>query len=1355
MSTQPCNPHPIASDGTSWRQRAVAALDPVANPIDGRNISDLIGYAERYASVLQYWNDSDSRAGDWRDFVDQDVSALVARIGREDIPALRDRFAMLRDAVASAGGAQLPAHFGELYAEFMAIAQRLDDWYRAAPEGLSLNSELEGWIASDLGEVLRTVVAQALRAHNVNPLVPALQTDSLHPLWELDAILPDSAMFPNGQLNHNDDQATALAQLARAHGQMLEVLQQLVFRTPGLLGETLYAYPQHQPHMALLVAFLLLFGRAQAHLNQLTAKHLKFYYRRVLGIEPSSPVADRVHLVLEPAKSLDGDPRIAEDTEFKAGKDASGVELIYASDEELVLNQARLDEDGLKSVFVSLQDGEVKNIHAATDADSTDGLGADLLDADGQWQTFGGEDMPYAELGFAVASPMFNLAEGDRFIVLRFDLNEPLSLPEDVSEDDVAKELRHNIKAQGSGEKGWVDLQIHEIRFEDDGQPCLKLRLYLGAMEPALVAYDSTVLDGGFSTRHPLLRLILDNEGQPAFDISGDVRIDMPDETPCEPVVKPEVMLMMAETRMFVGAALPQKIVTYEDSLSYFAAGTVVRYKGKLYRAVQAIEQAGFRPEYFDDLWMEQPVSYPYRYLQGLEVRGLSIELDVRGVRNVLLENDLGILDPAKPFLPFGPVPKSGSTFLVGSPEVFSKQLDEVRLQVSWADLPEENFHSHYNFYTTRPSDNQYFKATTAFLKDGAWTESGTHALFDDKPTLGYPPADTRCFRFAAANDVDPLLTRDTRSGDFTQFRAGMRQGFMRLRLNQGFGHGEYPKLLASAALPGGNIPNAPHVPLIAELTLSYKAHETIEFHKKGVNDYVDRVEQLFQVWPFGRREIWPVADADKPGEVPVERRLLPHFEVSDPDGNSRTAEGSLYIGLNGLDLSAGSQNLALLIQVAEGSADPELPVQPVVWSYLVGDVWHDFSDTDILADGTNGLLRSGIIRFALPKRMTANNQILPENCHWLRVSVARNTNAVCRFIALHTQAVTASLRDQGNDPSHLATPLPAGSISKLKARMAAVKKVSQPYASFGGRQQESDDAFNVRVSERLRHKGRAVTLFDYERLVLQGFPEIYKVKCINHTNRQQEFVPGAVRLIVVPDLRNRNAVNPLEPKASLDTLDSIHDYLAARASDFVELEVTNPDYEAIRIECQVRFHTGYDQGYYLSQLVSDIQNFLSPWLHDEAADISFGGRIHRSQVLLFVEQREYVDFVTDFRIDQQVAEDTWLLDVAEAVASRASSVLVSAPAEEYGIGVAVESCEDEVKTPLEVEGEEPRVLSGPRFLGNTRSRELHDLNNLTDMCHLEKIAADRQRRFYSIADARAMGYDLCGHCFGRDKSLR
>jgi hypothetical protein len=60
---------------------------------------------------------------------------------------------------------------------------------------------------------------------------------------------------------------------------------------------------------------------------------------------------------------------------------------------------------------------------------------------------------------------------------------------------------------------------------------------------------------------------------------------------------------------------------------------------------------------------------------------------------------------------------------------------------------------------------------------------------------------------------------------------------------------------------------------------------------------------------------------------------------------------------------------------------------------------------------------------------------------------------------------------DNENDPQHLKQALPASTISKLIKPNAAIKSVTQPYASFGGQMKEESNSFYTRVSERLRLK--------------------------------------------------------------------------------------------------------------------------------------------------------------------------------------------------------------------------------------------------------------------------------------------
>jgi hypothetical protein len=59
------------------------------------------------------------------------------------------------------------------------------------------------------------------------------------------------------------------------------------------------------------------------------------------------------------------------------------------------------------------------------------------------------------------------------------------------------------------------------------------------------------------------------------------------------------------------------------------------------------------------------------------------------------------------------------------------------------------------------------------------------------------------------------------------------------------------------------------------------------------------------------------------------------------------------------------------------------------------------------------------------------------------------------------------------------------------------------------------------------------------------------------------------------------------------------------------------------------------------------------------------------------------------------------------------------------------------------------------RYLGNSYSTELHDLQNTRPGCRLEEIRFDRRYFFPSVEAAAAGGYDFCAYCFGRELSQR
>ncbi|MEO8960803.1 MAG: hypothetical protein ABI325_02915, partial [Ginsengibacter sp.] len=85
------------------------------------------------------------------------------------------------------------------------------------------------------------------------------------------------------------------------------------------------------------------------------------------------------------------------------------------------------------------------------------------------------------------------------------------------------------------------------------------------------------------------------------------------------------------------------------------------------------------------------------------------------------------------------------------------------------------------------------------------------------------------------------------------------------------------------------------------------------------------------------------------------------------------------------------------------------------------------------------------------------------------------------------------------------------------------------------------------------------------------------------------------------------------------------------------------------------------DESFYKKLLNNEIEKFLCPWAFADGKEISFGGKISKSTLLNFVEERPYVDFVTCFKMNHIIRRNVEVKpDVEEAVASTSLSILVS-----------------------------------------------------------------------------------------------
>ena len=645
----------------------------------------------------------------------------------------------------------------------------------------------------------------------------------------------------------------------------------------------------------------------------------------------------------------------------------------------------------------------------------------------------------------------------------------------------------------------------------------------------------------------------------------------------------------------------------------------------------------------------EDAESYIYDVFQMVETKSIDLTVEVDALKTLVVSNDFGPVDTSKPFQPFGANPVLGSSLVIGSKEVFQKVLTSAAINTNWQ--------------TTPTAYGKYPNVEIDYLNSGAWASS----------QISHTAISSTSFGLTENLDFPVVPTPDLAVDE--AFTTNSRHGFVRLKLDSDFGQKEYLKALlvylATKPAPTTDPPVGPPVgPFMNGLSINYTATQTIGLSSSNTKLFDSREAQFLHISPFGFAEQHSAISKDK------KVFLLPQFDFTR-EGEKLESEAEFYIGVTGL---LPPQNLSLLFQVADGTANPLAlkPIPHLHWSYLKNNEWIAFERKDV-EDQTGELLKSGIVTLAFPSDATNSNNFLPNGEYWIRIAVWDKSDAVCNLIMVAAQALQATFVDKGNDPAFASKVLPAETISKLSIPVSEVKKIIQPFESFGGRGAEVSSAFYTRVSERLRHKNRAVSLWDYERLVLEAFPEIFRVKCLNHTQYEpsesgngvyKELAPGHVTIVTVPNKQFHNLRDPLRPYTSLGTLTDIAEFIGSRVSCFVKLHVNNPQFEEVRVNMSVRFYDGFDETFYTNTLQESILRFLSPWAFPEGGNPTFGGKVYKSVLIDFVEELPYVDYIADVQLFRDIAGVMGTVDQNEIEGSLAVSILVSVPAKKHLITV-------------------------------------------------------------------------------------
>ncbi|WP_293905374.1 hypothetical protein [Phenylobacterium sp.] len=1195
------------SGGTNQAERYPAGLSAERFRVDETPAHELLTMSRRFARELDFVGEDGRVDGDWRRLLDGDETVMLAR------------------------GLSRPLRQHE--------RAFLDDFTGARPHGVADRlSDLARWLAHWFGDLTaidrpRTKafserVEQVVTQFLAPELAPATASTIAEATTLIDDRL-DPILRPGAARSRRRAQPPTLREMRRLYFALLKSIARVQAMAEQEWRRSLQS-GAHEPAAALLLAFLQMFERVQQQMNRFTDRLTDFYYRDVLRMQPHGAEADSVLLVFQRDPTYAAEVIVPAGARFLVPASAAGPAVEFLADEALYVTETRVDalctlrlqRDRLISPereFAYVTRVKIDAFSAQVGSAGPPGAqSAPLFGGDVRGSIRKGEN---ARIGLAVAAPVLWLKEGEREVRLTIGF---------AFDDDPQALLA----------------QLREASAAPEPDPAAKATAFfrvLGRLFGRWVLPDAKVLTtadlkeiralaAGFIDLTPFERkaseISADMDGvsptDPLFLFLGAVE---PDEASRD-LIRDEVLESLFRVALSTADGWFECPRVVLQPGSGATSMTLALHLGNDDPPIEACTAAVHGPDLPTGapvmrlLINDQAAFYPLSLLDGAMLDSLGLQVAVSGVRDLRAYNQLGPLDPSRPFMPFGPIPNIASYLVIAAPELARKYVTALTVCPEWVGLPPDGFADYYDGYGARMDDGA-FTATTAILRDGLWIESDLppQPLFTTQGSLQGRPIDFGAAALVTGwrpTDADLILDQNARSGFFRVQLAAPKEGF---------GHQIYPTALTNAlsaktrSRKAQPMPNPPYTPLLGRVTLTYAASTRITIGRANEARTAGGAERVLYLRPFGVEQIYP---------YPSERRrpVAPGFG----------RDGNLYIGLSGRDLRGV---LTLLFDLRRDAADEaearQTPRPTIEWSWLTEDEWRPLDRRRVLSDTTSGFLTSGVVTLDLPPDIRPGNRLMPSDLYWLRAATDASSGCFAGLKGVTAQTLRATrVLSAAAAPE---APLAPRSIDMKSAALPGILALQQPEASYGLRCAERQDEERTRIGERLRHKNRASTPWDYERLVLERFPNVFKARCLsNRADRTGAAAPGQVLVVVAP-AAHRNDSQYASRAMRLDPLelDSIERYLQARSSPFAKVRVRNASYDLIQVRCRVALRPGA-HGDILRRINAAIVAHLSPW-HDGGYLAHFDWEVRGEDIEDCVRRLPEVESVTGISL-VHVCED-------------------------------------------------------------------------------------------------------------------
>lgn len=392
---------------------------------------ELINYCFKFSKFLNYYNEENKIEGNWQEFYGSNFSIILSLLEQVDFYSYRKQFKQIFENIQSSieinDAKETLQYLFVFLTDFLNDIEQIyellisidifafDDKLKkiALEEIVFYRNQLNGW----KGEASTILKIGASEQENIEINFTEWVAASDFNIFQTEG--DDIEKIKNGVL---PIQIFFNELISKTRHQIL-VKKNALKNKISLQSNSDY----YTPNLALIKTFNEVYSMLKEKNNQITKKHLDFYFKKVLSQKSFEAEKDFVHLVVFPGSNYDSF-LLKKNTLFTANYDNNNLlPVVYENKEDVLINQSAIKKViNLSLSYTANNTAEEKSLFTkhVDISNPQEGIGNNQMAVFGNNQTFIPDDsylkMHPAEIGFYLGAKILYQPNGDRFFNVSF-----------------------------------------------------------------------------------------------------------------------------------------------------------------------------------------------------------------------------------------------------------------------------------------------------------------------------------------------------------------------------------------------------------------------------------------------------------------------------------------------------------------------------------------------------------------------------------------------------------------------------------------------------------------------------------------------------------------------------------------------------------------------------------------------------------------------------------------------------------------------------------------------------------------------------------------------------------------------